>query len=190
MLPGWCFGYHTNLARKNKTFRLIKPSHSEIYTNDPANVEHFMKSNFSNYTRDEFNRNVMKDLFGDGIFSVDGEKWRHQKKLASYEFSTKVLRDFSSIVFRAKLRIWQNDKMIAQVNCIDYIVSVSLAFFLILLHGGDGSAGVVAASAAFSDRVVAVWRNRSYPMLGISVLQLWDSGLRAAASAEVEHAVS
>ena len=42
----------------------------------------------------------MRDLFGDGIFSVDGDKWRHQRKLASFEFSTKVLRDFSTAVFR------------------------------------------------------------------------------------------
>ncbi|KAJ6851238.1 cytochrome P450 704C1-like isoform X1 [Iris pallida] len=42
----------------------------------------------------------MSDLFGEGIFAVDGEKWRHQRKLASYEFSTRVLRDFSSSVFR------------------------------------------------------------------------------------------
>lgn len=42
----------------------------------------------------------MNDLFGDGIFAVDGDKWRHQRKLASLEFSTKVLRDFSTVVFR------------------------------------------------------------------------------------------
>lgn len=42
----------------------------------------------------------MRDLFGDGIFAVDGDKWRHQRKLASYEFSTKVLREFSTSVFR------------------------------------------------------------------------------------------
>jgi cytochrome P450 len=42
----------------------------------------------------------MKDLFGNGIFATDGEKWQHQRKLASHEFSTRVLRDFSSGVFR------------------------------------------------------------------------------------------
>lgn len=31
---------------------------------------------------------------------MDGDKWRHQRKLASHEFSTRVLRDFSTIVFR------------------------------------------------------------------------------------------
>lgn len=43
----------------------------------------------------------MKDLLGDGIFTVDGEKWRQQRKISSYEFSTKILRDFSTAVFKA-----------------------------------------------------------------------------------------
>lgn len=42
----------------------------------------------------------MKDLFGDGIFAVDGDKWRHQRKLASFGFSTKVLREFSGAIFK------------------------------------------------------------------------------------------
>lgn len=42
----------------------------------------------------------LKEMFGDGIFAVDGDKWRHQRKLASYGFSTKALRDFSSAIFR------------------------------------------------------------------------------------------
>ena len=55
-----------------------------------------------------YNYNILRDLLGDGIFTVDDEKWRQQRKVSSYEFSTKVLRDFSSVVFRkngAKLAI-------------------------------------------------------------------------------------
>ncbi|KAL0913880.1 hypothetical protein M5K25_017372 [Dendrobium thyrsiflorum] len=96
------FDYFTNLSRKHKTFRLVKHTHSDIYTTDPANIEYLLKTNFSNYSKGKFNYEVMKDLFGDGIFAVDGDKWRHQRKLASYEFSTKVLRDFSTAVFRTK----------------------------------------------------------------------------------------
>ncbi|KAF5795251.1 putative abieta-7,13-dien-18-ol hydroxylase [Helianthus annuus] len=39
--------------------------------------------------------------FGDGIFTVDGDKWRHQRKLASFEFSTRNLHDFSYVIFRS-----------------------------------------------------------------------------------------
>lgn len=52
-------------------------------------------------TQGQYNYEIVSDLFGDGIFAVDGEKWRHQRKLASFEFSTKVLREFSSVVFRS-----------------------------------------------------------------------------------------
>lgn len=42
----------------------------------------------------------MEVLLGDGIFNVDGEIWRRQRKTASFEFASKNLRDFSTVVFR------------------------------------------------------------------------------------------
>ncbi|PIA26127.1 hypothetical protein AQUCO_09900008v1 [Aquilegia coerulea] len=92
--------YMTDLAGKHKTYRLLSPFRSEIYTSDPANVEYILKSNFPNYGKGWYNYVILKDLLGDGIFTVDGDKWKHQRKVSSYEFSTKVLRDFSSAVFR------------------------------------------------------------------------------------------
>ncbi|KAJ6836884.1 cytochrome P450 704C1-like isoform X1 [Iris pallida] len=94
------FDFLTDIARRNQTFRFIKPFRSEIFTTNPANVEHTLKNNFSKYIKGQSNCDVLRDLLGQGIFAVDGDKWRHQRKLASYEFSTKVLRDFSSSVFR------------------------------------------------------------------------------------------
>ncbi|KAG6426484.1 hypothetical protein SASPL_110707 [Salvia splendens] len=81
------FDYQIKLALRYRTYRLITDSHSEVYTADPINGE--------------YNRGIMKDLFGEGIFAIDGKKWRHQRKLASNEFSAKVLRDFSCSVFRS-----------------------------------------------------------------------------------------
>lgn len=42
----------------------------------------------------------MEVLLGDGIFNADGEVWRKQRKTASFEFASKNLRDFSTVVFR------------------------------------------------------------------------------------------
>ncbi|GLJ25956.1 hypothetical protein SUGI_0497640 [Cryptomeria japonica] len=83
-----------------KTYRLAYPTHSYVYTTDPANVEYILRTNFTNYGRENFNHEIMADLLGDGIFTVDGEKWKQQRKLSSLEFSTKILKDFSSVVFR------------------------------------------------------------------------------------------
>lgn len=92
--------YMTDLAGLHRTYRLLGPLRSEVYTSDPANVEYMLKTNFENYGKGWHNYTILKDLLGDGIFAVDGDKWRQQRKVSSYEFSTKVLRDFSSVVFQ------------------------------------------------------------------------------------------
>ncbi|KAL4024533.1 hypothetical protein IC575_012890 [Cucumis melo] len=94
------YDHLTAVAKRHRTFRLLGESYSEIYTVDPRNVEHILKTKFENYMKGRKDQEVCGDLFGEGIFAVDGEKWKEQRKLASYEFSTKILRDFSCSVFR------------------------------------------------------------------------------------------
>ncbi|KAM3264348.1 hypothetical protein P3L10_001342 [Capsicum annuum] len=94
--------YMTDLAHKHKTYRLISLFRNDVYTSDPVNVEYILRTNFDNYGKGLYNYTMLKDLFGDGIFVVDDNKWREQRKLASHEFSTRILRDFSSVVFRKK----------------------------------------------------------------------------------------
>ncbi|KAI3444663.1 hypothetical protein Pfo_001328 [Paulownia fortunei] len=94
------YDYQTGMAKKHRTSRLLAPDQSEIYTTEPRNIEHILKTNFSNYSKGQYNQDIWTDLFGQGIFVVDGEKWRQQRKLASFEFSTRVLREFSCSVFR------------------------------------------------------------------------------------------
>ncbi|CAN6249803.1 unnamed protein product [Urochloa humidicola] len=93
--------YQTDLSRRHHTFRMLAPTNNHIYTVEPANVEHILKTNFANYGKGVITHDVLEDLLGDGIFNVDGAKWRHQRKVASHEFSTRVLRDYSCVVFRA-----------------------------------------------------------------------------------------
>ncbi|KAL5572002.1 hypothetical protein UlMin_021599 [Ulmus minor] len=94
------YDHQTKVATKFPTFRLLAPEQSEVYTIDTRNIEHILKTNFDKYSKGKYNQDIVTDLFGQGIFAVDGEKWRQQRKLASYEFSTRVLRDFSCSVFR------------------------------------------------------------------------------------------
>ncbi|CAA7391770.1 unnamed protein product [Spirodela intermedia] len=95
------YDYATNLSRRHRTFRILNsPFHSDVYTCDPAVVEHILRTNFQNYGKGTFNYGIMNDLLGDGIFAVDGAHWRHQRKLASHEFSTRALKDISGAVFK------------------------------------------------------------------------------------------
>ncbi|PIA49873.1 hypothetical protein AQUCO_01300546v1 [Aquilegia coerulea] len=114
--------YMTDLATKHKSYRLLNPFRSELYTTEPANIEYILKTNFVNYGKGSHNYTLLKDLLGDGIFTVDGEKWRHQRKIASYEFSTKVLRDFSSSVFRKNAA--NLAQIISQAATSNYVIDI------------------------------------------------------------------
>lgn len=94
------YDHQTEVARTCHTYRLLAPGESSIYTTDVKNIEHVLKTKFEKYSKGKQHVDILTDLFGKGIFLVDGEKWRHQRKLASFEFSTRVLRDFSCKVFR------------------------------------------------------------------------------------------
>lgn len=94
--------YTHQLAKQNKTFRLLAPNNSTIVTTDVRNIEYILKTNFDMYQKGKYLQDMERDLLGQGIFNVDGFKWLQQRKLASVEFSTRVLRDFSCKIFRRK----------------------------------------------------------------------------------------
>lgn len=96
------YDYQTEVAKKLPTSRLLAPDHSLICTADSRNIEHILKTKFDKYSKGKHNQEIIMDLFGKGIFAVDGEKWKQQRKLACLEFSARVLRDFSCAVFRKR----------------------------------------------------------------------------------------
>ncbi|KAL2233978.1 UNVERIFIED_CONTAM: cytochrome [Sesamum indicum] len=53
--------YMADLAGKYKTYRLIAPFRSEVYTSDPANVEHMLKTNFENYGKVDNRSSINRD---------------------------------------------------------------------------------------------------------------------------------
>ncbi|XP_004252175.4 cytochrome P450 704C1-like [Solanum lycopersicum] len=88
-----------DLAAKYKTYRLESPFRREIYTSDPANIEYILKTNFDNYGKGDYHHEILKDFYGDGMFTVDGEKWKEQRKVSSPEFSKRVIREVNCVIF-------------------------------------------------------------------------------------------
>jgi len=66
---------------------------------NPADVEHVLKKNFENYPKGQQIRTAFKDLLGEGIFAVDGHKWKTQRKTASHEFTVDKFRSFYMATF-------------------------------------------------------------------------------------------
>ncbi|GMN70026.1 hypothetical protein TIFTF001_039070 [Ficus carica] len=71
-----------------------RPGKNGVITASPLNVEHILKTNFENYPKGDNFISVFEDLLGRGIFNSDDELWKVQRKMVSYEFNTKSLRNF------------------------------------------------------------------------------------------------
>ncbi|GLJ31529.1 hypothetical protein SUGI_0632790 [Cryptomeria japonica] len=69
-----------------------------IVTANPANIEHLLKTRFENYAKGDFFSSILYDLLGTGIFNVDGEHWRLQRKVASFEFNTRPCKMMSCLM--------------------------------------------------------------------------------------------
>ncbi|VAI15530.1 unnamed protein product [Triticum turgidum subsp. durum] len=64
-------------------------------TANPANVEYMLKTNFENFPKGKRFSALLGDLLGGGIFNVDGDAWRHQRKMASLELGSVTVRSYA-----------------------------------------------------------------------------------------------
>ncbi|PAN15882.2 hypothetical protein PAHAL_3G027900 [Panicum hallii] len=64
-------------------------------TANPANVEYMLKTNFDNFPKGKTFAALLGDLLGGGIFNVDGDAWRHQRKMASLELGSVAVRSYA-----------------------------------------------------------------------------------------------
>ncbi|KAK9671255.1 hypothetical protein RND81_12G017100 [Saponaria officinalis] len=74
-----------------------------VMTANPAVVEHILKSNFLNYPKGPRFITLLFDFLGNGIFNVDGDLWKHQRKTASFEFNKRSLKTFSLDITRSEI---------------------------------------------------------------------------------------
>nr|AAZ39645.1 cytochrome P450 monooxygenase [Petunia x hybrida] len=92
------------LSTPNLTFTLMRPlNFHTIFTANPANVQHMLKTNFHVYQKGEKSSSTVSDFLGNGIFNINGEKWKYQRQVASHEFNTRSLRKFVETVVDTEL---------------------------------------------------------------------------------------
>ncbi|GMF52589.1 unnamed protein product [Phytophthora fragariaefolia] len=74
-----------------------------LVVTSPEACEDVFKTQFDNFGRGTELRDVIYDIFGDGIAGVDGEEWQKQRRVASHLFSMKMLRDVMDEVIIEKV---------------------------------------------------------------------------------------
>lgn len=63
-----------------------------VMTADPSNVEHIVKTNFGIYPKGERFTSVLRDVFGDTLFTFDGDLWKENRRNAAQQLSSNAVR--------------------------------------------------------------------------------------------------
>ncbi|GAA0141586.1 oxygenase [Lithospermum erythrorhizon] len=97
----WSFQYnnlcdwYTHLLEKSSSGTIHVHVLGNVITSNPENVEYILKTRFENYPKGKPFSTLLGDLLGKGIFNVDGEPWRFQRKMASLEINNVSIRSYA-----------------------------------------------------------------------------------------------
>ncbi|CAI8616326.1 unnamed protein product [Vicia faba] len=87
--------YYTHLLQTSPTGTIHVHVLDNIITANPENVEYILKTNFNNYPKGKQFSAILGDLLGRGIFNVDGDSWKFQRKMASLELGSVAIRSYA-----------------------------------------------------------------------------------------------
>ncbi|CAD6342320.1 unnamed protein product [Miscanthus lutarioriparius] len=128
--------YHTELAHRYRTFRMLTPTCNYVYTVEPANVEYILKTNFANYGKgrldvaDLLMRSTLDSIFkvgfgvGLGVLSGCNDEGAAAFARAFDDASEQVLYRFFDLSWKLKrlLNISSEATMKGSIRTIDGFV--------------------------------------------------------------------
>ncbi|KAL0910440.1 hypothetical protein M5K25_021424 [Dendrobium thyrsiflorum] len=96
--------WYTHLLRLSPTGTIHIHVLGNTITANPDNVEYMLKTNFDNFPKGKTFSSILGDLLGHGIFNVDGDAWRFQRKMASLELGSVSVRTYAFEIVAAEIR--------------------------------------------------------------------------------------
>ncbi|OVA05976.1 Cytochrome P450 [Macleaya cordata] len=87
--------WYTHLLKNSPTRTIHIHVLGNTITANPDNIEYILKTNFDNYPKGKSFHVILGDLLGHGIFNVDGEQWKFQRKMASLELGSVSIRSYA-----------------------------------------------------------------------------------------------
>lgn len=80
-------GTHERFRKYGTTYMSKHMHYPTIHTIDPANIREGLSVRFEDYKLSSFRVDAMVPLFGNGIFTTDGERWSHSRALLRPSFA-------------------------------------------------------------------------------------------------------
>ncbi|XP_009618179.1 cytochrome P450 94C1-like [Nicotiana tomentosiformis] len=87
--------WYTHLLQNSPTRTIHIHVLGNTITANPENVEYMLKTRFDNYPKGKTFSTILGDFLGRGIFNVDGDLWRFQRRMSSLELGKVSIRSYA-----------------------------------------------------------------------------------------------
>ncbi|CAJ1968663.1 unnamed protein product [Sphenostylis stenocarpa] len=95
--------WYTHLLQTSPTKTIHIHVLRNTITANVENVEYILKTRFDNFPKGKPFSAILGDFLGKGIFNVDGDTWRFQKKMATFELNNHCINSFAFEIVKSEI---------------------------------------------------------------------------------------
>jgi cytochrome P450 len=162
----------THMFRKVMRFRVHMPL-------DPANIQHVLLDNASNYIKPDIVHTLLDSIIGRGVLSSDGELWRDQRKIVAASFTPPAVDALIPIFVEVAGRSMAEWREGSFRDMGAESTAATMSVISEALFGGDARL----TSQASMDNITAALEGfseaRVQALLGLPIIPLSPRGLKA-----------
>src|SRR5580698_6595377 len=82
-------------AYEQAVWKQTSPLGSAWLISDPAGLKHLLLDNVANYPKTDMEQRFFRALFGDGLLSSEGEKWRSHRRIMAPSFDPRSVAGYA-----------------------------------------------------------------------------------------------
>lgn len=150
--------------------RVKLPFADALLLHEPAAIKHVLVDNARNYRKDPIQRRILATGLGDGLLSVEGERWEIQRRTLAPLFARRTVAAFTEAMLEAADRLAERWQRRGREGPIDVAAELTLLTLNVLALtifsdgiGGDFEEFRAAMNAYFG----AIGRIDAFDLLGV-----------------------
>ncbi|MDE2379246.1 cytochrome P450 [Bradyrhizobium sp.] len=106
--------------------RVRLPFTTAHLVHDPAAIRHVLVDNAGNYRKDPIQRRILATGLGDGLLSVEGERWDVQRRTLAPLFARRTVASFTASMLAAADRLAERWRTLGAESTVDMVAEMTL----------------------------------------------------------------